>query len=365
MKKMLSLLLIFLFTATICLFAATCSFKKETIKIGAIISLTGASSHLVEVRDGMMLAVDEINEWGGVNGRKLELIVEDSKSDPEEAKKVFEKIESTYHPLLYVSTNSSVSMALAPLAKEHGVVLVGVVVSDPELSKQNDWVFRYYTSSDDEAKIALYLLEDLKAKEVGILYQNDEYGRSVYDPLKAQFEKTGGIVQGESFDTSNPIFGDKIGRLKDMEAIYVVAFANSARTAIEELKKSGYKGSILAVSGFSMYAETTPEANGVNIATSILYHPDFILVQELKKKYETRYGKPLSQQAATGYDFIKLLPGLLEEKELSRESVRKLLSGGLTYPGVFGDITVKPGGHDMDYPLYPARIVDGKIEYLR
>ena len=106
MKKVFSLLLILLVTAVICLFTTTCSFKKETIKIGAIISLTGASSHLVEVRDGMMPAVDEINEWGGVNGKKLELIVEDSKSDPEEAKKAFEKIESTYHPLLYVSTNS-------------------------------------------------------------------------------------------------------------------------------------------------------------------------------------------------------------------------------------------------------------------
>ena len=134
-----------------------------------------------------------------------------------------------------------------------------------------------------------------------------------------------------------------------MEAIYVVAFANSARTAIEELKKSGYKV-LFSRSRVLMYAETTPEANGVNIATSILYHPDFLLVRELKKKYETRYGKPLSQQAATGYDFIKLLAGLLEEKELSRESVRNLLSGGFTYPGAFGDITVKPGGHDIAIP---------------
>ena len=72
------------------------------------------------------------------------------------------------------------------------MVLVGVVVSDPALSRQNDWVFRYYTSSDDEVKIALYLLDELKVKKLGILYQDDEYGRSVYDPLKARFEKMAG-----------------------------------------------------------------------------------------------------------------------------------------------------------------------------
>jgi branched-chain amino acid transport system substrate-binding protein len=365
MKRMLSLLLILLFTAGICLFTATCSLKKETIKIGAIIALTGASSNLVDVRDGMALAVDEVNKWGGVNGRKLELIVKDSKSNPEEAKKVFEKIESADHPLLYVSVSSGVSVALATLAKEHTVALVGLVVTTPKLIQDNDWTFRYFSSEEDQTKTILFLLKELKVKKLGILYQDDELGQTLYEPLKSAFEKEGGIVKGEIFEIGNPVLGDKIARLTDTDAIFLATFSTIGKGAIEEVNRSGYRGFIIGQSGFTSLLETDPGFNGVYVPAPILYKPDFVFAQELRKKYEARYDRALTHHAAIGYDFIKLLAGLLEEKEISRTSVKDLLSGGFTYPGVFGDITVKPGGHDITYPLYPARIVNGGVEYLR
>ena len=88
--------------------------KQEPVKIGAIISLTGPSSNLIDVKDGMELAVDEINSWGGIDGRKIKLVVEDSKSSPEEGKTAFQRLEADEHPDLYVSVTSSVSMVLAP-----------------------------------------------------------------------------------------------------------------------------------------------------------------------------------------------------------------------------------------------------------
>ena len=103
--------------------------EEDPIKIGAIISLTGPASHLVDVRDSMELAVEEVNAWGGINGRKLDLIVEDSRSSPEAAKKAFDRIEALDHPLLYVSVTSVVSSALSPLAKKNRVVLVGLVAT--------------------------------------------------------------------------------------------------------------------------------------------------------------------------------------------------------------------------------------------
>ena len=85
--------------------------KKEPIKIGAILSLSGpGESYGKDVREGMVLAVDEINSWGGINGRYIELIIEDSKTNPQEGKKAFNKIEADHHPLLYVSNLSSVSV---------------------------------------------------------------------------------------------------------------------------------------------------------------------------------------------------------------------------------------------------------------
>jgi len=59
------------------------------------------------------------------------------------------------------------------------------------------------------------------------------------------------------------------------------------------------------------------------------------------------------------------LSGLLKDKEVSRESVKSLLESGFIYSGVFGSIDVKPGEHDITFPLHPAQIVDGEVKYLQ
>ena len=97
--------------ATLAVFFILHPWKKEPIKIGAILSLSGPGGFYgEEARDGMLLAVDEINAWGGINGRYIELIIEDSKTKPQEGKEGFKSIEEAHHPLLYVSNLSSVSV---------------------------------------------------------------------------------------------------------------------------------------------------------------------------------------------------------------------------------------------------------------
>jgi len=123
--------------------------EEEPIKIGAILSLSGSSAAVgEEVRDGMLLACSRINSFGGINGRELRLIIEDSKTDREEAKAVFEKIEAEHHPLGYLSVLSSVGIALAPLAEE----------------------------SKDAVPPIISVFERLKVKDLGMIYLSDDYG---------------------------------------------------------------------------------------------------------------------------------------------------------------------------------------------
>ena len=350
--------------ATLCLLLVLLSGKGETIKIGAIISLSGPASHLVEVKESMILAIDEANSWGGINGKKIELIVEDCRSDPAEGKRAFGRIEAKHHPVLYVSTLSSVSMALAPLAAENRVVLVGLVVSSPAFAKQNGWVFRYYSSAEHEMQSALHILRSQKIKKLGILYQNDEYGTSVLRLLKEGFERAGGAVKSESFDAKATNFGAAISKLRDSEAIYLVGFPEPQKQIVRQLGEENYGGVILGSAGI-IGIRTAPEANGVYTAAPIIYSPDYLFAREVRDKYEARYGKAFSHQAATGYDFVKLLAGLLEDRQISRGNIKTVLEEGFTYPGVFGNLDVEQGEHDILFPLRPARIVDGKVKYLQ
>jgi len=90
----------------------------ETIKIGATLPITGAASNIGEqMRDGMQLAVDEINSRDGINGRLIELIIVDNETNLEKTKKDFLEIEETHTPLMYVSTTSSLSTSVSIATK--------------------------------------------------------------------------------------------------------------------------------------------------------------------------------------------------------------------------------------------------------
>ncbi len=338
--------------------------EKEKIKIGAIISMSGPVSHLVAVKDGMQMAVSEVNSWGGINGRELELIVRDSKSDPEEGKRAFQNIEKEDQPLLYVSTVSSVSMRLAPLAKENQVVLLGLVVGTSEFTRQNKWVYKYFTMPEDEAGTIANILAMLKVRKVGILYQNEEYGISTFQALQKQVEKIGAEMVAEPFPVKNPDWKARISGLMETKAISVVGYVKNVYAAILALREAKYPGHIISTAGMTNLAGN-PEIDGIYVAAPLIYNPNFLFAREVKEKYEALYGKALTHQAASGYDFIKLLAGLLEGREITREGLRKILEAGFMYPGIFGEIELEPGKRDIIIPLHPGRIVEGKIEFLR
>ena len=267
---------------------------------------------------------------------------------------------------MYVSTLSSVSMALCPLAEQNRVVLVGLVVATLKLTKQNEWVFKYYTTPEGEVRPILSILEELKVKELCIFYQDDAFGASYFGLLKEEFQKTGGVVRSEAFEVKNPDFKGKIVKLKGMEAIYYIGYGSHLKKVFKQLKEENIKGFILSTNTPTQpLLRSMPESSGVYVAAPMVYNPDYLFAKELKEKYEARYDKPLNHYAANGYDFVKILAGLLEDREVSRESVKSVLEQGFIYPGVFGSINVKPGEHDITFPLHPARIVDGEVKYLR
>jgi len=167
----------------------------EPIKIGVTLSETGPGSGSdIEIRDGMLMAVDEINSRGGIDGRPIELIIVDNETNPEKAKKDFLEIEETHAPLMYISSLSTISTAVSPLAEEHEVVLMAIYASATNLTVEKKWTYRYYPISDVEAVAILQNLDNLNIKNLGILYQNDEFGRDMSNKVATRFENSEGTV---------------------------------------------------------------------------------------------------------------------------------------------------------------------------
>jgi len=341
--------------------------KKEPIVIGAIPSVIGPNGPTTEgtgIRDGMLLAVEEINAFGGINGRMIELVMEDAKLSQEDAKGIFQEMEAAQQPLFYISTHSSVSTALAPLAEEHDVVLVATLATDPRITQQREWTFRYWPTAEIETPVIMMLIKKEGVQNLGIVHLDDEFGHAFRRVLGEAFKESGGEVNVVSFPLPETDFQEEIARLKNTDGIFMAGFPHHVALILQELKSSGYEGP-----SFGMLAsadpglQSLPAAEGAYIIAPIIYNPTFRFTEDLKKKYEKRFEKSFNYFVATGYDLMQMMASLLQGEELTRENVKNVLEDGFIHPGVLGTISVPEGEHDMSFPIYPARIIDGKVEY--
>lgn len=361
MAAVLALLLV-----SIILFTQVMHGPRETVKVCAILPLSGTgSATAIEARDGILIAVDELNEFGGINGRPIELIVVDCETNATLAAEKFRTMEADSPPLFYMTALSSVSAAVGPLAEEAGAPLIAVASTDSSLTNGKEWVFRYYGGTEQEVGVGLELLNQLGVQRLGILASNDRFGNSLSVALKRDFEAVGGEAQIERFETSETDFALEIQNVSANEAVYCVAVIIQLKQVLVQLNESGYGGPILTHSGAAApYIISTPEADSVYLAAPAIYSLDNHAAISFAGKFEERYGRPVSSQAASGYDAIEIVAGLLRDHELSRESLREALSEGFVYNGSLGSLTLPAGEHNMAFSLFRARIDDGKLVYL-
>jgi branched-chain amino acid transport system substrate-binding protein len=152
--------------------------------------------------------------------------------------------------------------------------------------------------------------------------------------------------------------------LKNQEALYVACAGSILNGVLGQLKETDYRGYILTSAGATQPTRfRQPEYDGIYITAPIIHNPNYLYAREAGDAFEARYQKTFDLYSATGYDFIKLITGLLEDREMSRQSVKDLLTGGFEYSGVFGHMRVKPGEHEISFPFYPAQIVNGSLKY--
>jgi len=148
------------------------------------------------------------------------------------------------------------------------------------------------------------------------------------------------------------------------DAVFVVGFVPHLAGLLQALRDGGYQGNIASTTTATLpEIVALPAAEGVFVAAPAIYNPNYVFALEVKSRFEKTYRKPFDQYAANGFDLIHLLVGLLEDRDISSQSLKTVLDLGFVYSGLFGNVECQPGGHDIQFPLLPARIHDAKLEY--
>jgi len=340
--------------------------KEKTIKIGCLLTLSEAGASMgKDIVDGLMFAGDQLNSWGGINGKKIEFIIEDTKSNPEAAKAAFRKIESKHHPMFYISNMSSVALGVAPLAEEFQVPLVGLITSTARLTRQNSWVFRYWSSAETEANALLAIIRKLKVKSIGILNIGDEYGTSVLEIVLKELKKTDITVLNREFTPNENQFDGLIKEMTHMESILVIGYPPHVNGTAQQIKKLGYQGKVIYTNAASHPdVRAVAKIEGAYVPAALIYKRNFIFAKEAGDKFKDKYGRVLNHFSANSYDFIRIFSHIMAGKDISRASVKNNLGKGFIYSGVYGEVRLKSGERDISFDYHPARIVDGKIEFM-
>jgi len=228
----------------------------ETIKIGALMALTGAlGPYGPPIVNGAQLAVDQINAAGGVLGKQLELVVRDTATSPDVGRDAASKlVELDKVSAVVGALSSGVTIACSSVTIPAEVVLISPASTDPAIPAldDNDYVFRTVVSDVVQGRVMARLALILDYKKVSVIYVNNSYGKGLADAFKENFEEYGGqVLTMVAYEENKPSYRGEVDNLmaEIPDAIVVISYPVDGNKQIVEAVEAGYEGEFIFSDG--------------------------------------------------------------------------------------------------------------------
>ena len=294
--------------------------SKNEIVIGSIQDLSGPIAGFgKQVRLGMMLRVDEINEQGGINGRKLKLLVEDSAYDPKKAVLAAQKLVNQDKIFIMAAhIGTAQNLAAMPVQFEKNVINFFPVTAAREMYEPlNRLKYSFAATYYDQMRTALpKLVKDKGAKKVCTMYQDDEFGLEVVRGAEAGLKTIGmEFAEKTSYKRGATDFSSQVARMKAAGCDFVVLGTIIRETigAIAEARKTGFSPTFLGSS--AAYTDLIHKLGGKPMdgfyATMTVQNPyPDEASQQISfwaKKYKTKYNDDPTVFSVYGYNVIDTL----------------------------------------------------------
>jgi len=340
--------------------------NSETVKIGVFLSLTGATaSYGISALNAIKLATEEANRGGGIDGKQIELVVEDDHSKTDEVPGIVTKLikDAKVHALI-AEPVSTRAIAAAPVAQANKVVMISSASVKPGLTTQGDYIFRACFTSPTEAEaIAKFVTSKLKAKTVAtILDSKNDYALVLARFFEESLIKFGGrIVSKQTYEAGDTDISGQLTSIKGMkpEAIFAPGFYTTAPVVARGVKQSGIKATLIGSDGWdspSLMEGGSEPFEGVYFANHFWVGSEEPVAKKFVANYQTKYGVLPDAGAATAYDAARLLFAAFQRaKSTESSAVRDALAATKDFPGVTGRITID-AQRNAQVPVYLLRI---------
>ncbi|MBO6196247.1 MAG: ABC transporter substrate-binding protein [Butyrivibrio sp.] len=317
---------------------------SDTFKIGAIGPLTGAAAAYGNaVVNGAQIAVDEINEAGGINGVKIEYKGEDDELNAEKSVNAYNTLKDWGMQILVGSTTSACSIAVSENTKADNMFQLTPSGSAEDCVKYDN-VFRVCFSDPNQGiASAQYISDHNLATKVGIIYDSsDVYSSGIYQKFAQESEgKNYEIVSAEAYtQDNNTDFSVQLQKAKDAGAdlVFLPIYYSDAALILTQANTMGYAPTFFGVDGMDgiLTVENfdTSLAEGLMLLTPFAADATDDLTVNFVKKYNEKYGETPNQFAADAYDAVYIIKAAIEKSgvtpDMSVSDIGSKLSEAMT-----------------------------------
>ena len=301
----------------------TTSDGEKTVRLGLIGPMTGDNANYgTSTRDGAQIAVDEINEAGGVNGYTFVLDTQDSQGDPDSAVSAYGKLMDSGMNVSLGCVLSGEAQSVITAAVEDGILIVTPTSSAVACIEGNPNAFRVcFNDAAQGTASADYIADNGLATKVAVFYQSDiDYSAGLYETFQAEAANRGlEIVEEQTFTAgSNTDFSTQINAIRDSgcELVFLPIYAAEAATfltqAAGKLDGVTYFGCD-GLDGIQTKISDTSLIEGIMMLTPFAADAEDAATQSFVEKYVPVHGTEPDQFAADGYDAVYIVKAAMEQ----------------------------------------------------
>jgi branched-chain amino acid transport system substrate-binding protein len=293
---------------------------QEPVQLGSIEILSGPNAaYGTAIKAGLELALAEVNTTGVLGGRKINLIVEDSAANKDQAINAARKLIGRDKVVAIIGpTLSNEMFAVGPVAQERHIPILGTSTTANGITAIGDYVFRTSLPESDVIPVTLKKAQSRGVKTIALMYANDDaFSKSGFDVMKAAAEKVGlKIVDIESFGSKDSDFSAQLTKIKDL-TIGISALVEPVSGVLLAARQLGFGPETLFLGGNGSNSPKLGEiagkaADGLLVGSPWFVGKDTPANDKFVADFRKANGHDPDQFAAQAYDALKIMAAAID-----------------------------------------------------
>jgi len=348
--------------------------ERKPIRVGYIGGLTGRHYDLgISGRNGAIMAVDRINEEGGINGRKIKLIVRDDKQESETAKRAVRELIDEGVVAIIGHMTSSMSKETLPIVNKNNIVMISPTTSSSYFEKKDDNFFMLYPSTSKGAKLfSKYIYNEMGLRRVAVIYDisNRTYSESWYENFRSEFQKRSGkIVTARTFTSGEERSLFEIAReLIDKKPEGILIIANALDTALicQQVRKINKKIALMT-SEWAFTSDVLKQGGsaveGVVFIEKINLESEDPRYKDFTNEYEKMFGRIPDFAASKAYEAVQVLAQALKVT-VDRDKIKEVILRKHVFEGPQGEFLIDRYG-DAELDHFIVTVINNRFKVLK